>query len=327
MEEIFPLINNLYNISVISFEKVALGYLTDNYILFDNTKKYFLKKYRFKDEERIKGIQAAKQYFYEGGIPVILPITSNEGKGFFVFNGEYYALFPFIKGIHIAKENLSNNSIISLAQMLGKIHALGQKATFPIDTKFKGWSKEKMMAKLETMIDLLNKTDLTVDFNKSALEDLKLKKLLVESNNETIEDLGIKSDCLVHGDYHDFNVFFDDSGKVCYVFDFEKTMYAPRMYELMRSMINDFFFPHLQKIDIQKARLYLKSYLGICPATNEELRLGFKLYYLRSIHGIWVEEEHYLHGNTRVDRFLIEDYNKLKYITDNFAELQKQLFD
>ena len=74
-----------------------------------------------------------------------------------------------------------------------------------------------------------------------ALEDIKIRKFLVESNSINFEDLELKNDHLIQGDYHTGNLFFDNYNHVSSVFDFEKARYAPRVFELVRSLIHIFF--------------------------------------------------------------------------------------
>jgi hypothetical protein len=76
---------------------------------------------------------------------------------------------------------------------------------------------------------------------------------------------------------------------------------------------------------IKKAKLYLKSYLSIYPATEDELRKGLKLFCIKSIHGVWVESEHYLKKSDRVDEFLLNDFKRIEYFSERFDEFTELL--
>jgi hypothetical protein len=69
MDSLLKQIAELFGLKLISAEKVTDGFLSDNYILSSAEGKYFLKKYRFKNIERIKEIHSVKEYFFNGGIP------------------------------------------------------------------------------------------------------------------------------------------------------------------------------------------------------------------------------------------------------------------
>jgi Ser/Thr protein kinase RdoA (MazF antagonist) len=131
---------------------------------------------------------------------------------------------------------------------------------------------------------------------------------------------------LIHGDYHGGNVFFDEQGRVSHVFDLEKSLFAPRMFELFRSAVFLFFGNSFDEENIHKARLYIQAYTAVYPASKGELHKGLTLFYLRFVHGLWVQTEHYLKGNNRVDQFLAQDYERIKYLSENLQELSNKLF-
>lgn len=326
MDEILAQINRLYGLQVHSFEKVAKGFLTENHVLIEGDKKYFLKRYRFDKREKIEEIHSAKKYFADDGIPIILPIVNKENSTFFFFDGGYFALFPFVVGRHMERDGLTDLSIISLGEMLARIHLLGKDSNLPIQEKFQEWDKEKILAKFDSIIDVINKKEKLDDFDKLALKDIEMRQSLVETNTMIFEDLNLQCDHLIHGDYHKQNVFFDEYGYVFSVFDLEKVMYAPRMFELIRSIMIIFFGENFETENISKAKLYLHSYLNIYPASLEMLQTGFKLYYLRMLHGSWIQNEHYLKNNNRVDVFLLNDFNRIKYLSENYDEFESKLF-
>ena len=169
-----------------------------------------------------------------------------------------------------------------------------------------------------------NKTALD-EFDQMALQSVDVKRRLILANEIRYEDLHLPSDHLIHGDYLDHNVFFGHDDQVSYVFDFEKTDYSPRMYELFRSLMYSFLSGDILDEDIARAKLYLRSYLDMYPTSRDELSMGLKLFFLKSIHGIWVESEHYLKNNARVDEFLSSDFQRLKYLSENYEYLESIL--
>lgn len=326
MENLISKVNHLYDLQLHSSEKVTKGFLSENHILLTDDKKYFLKRYRFDKQERIEEIHSAKKYFADGGIPVILPITNNKGNTFFIFENGYFALFPFVSDIQLERGSLTDTAIISLGETLGKIHLLGKVCNLPIKERFKAWNKEKSLEKIEAIYTELKKETNPTDFDKLALESIETKKRLIQENSIVYEDLKLPSDHLIHGDYLDHNVFFGPDSKVSFVFDLEKTDYSPRMYELFRSLMYTFLSGDTDEKGLEKAKLYLMSYLSAYPTSKDELSKGLKLFYLKSIHGTWVEGEHYLVMSDRVDQFLHDDFQRIKYLSENFDEFQNNLF-
>lgn len=321
MKELLIKINNLYGINVSSSEKVAKGFLSDNYFLSDGTKKFFLKKYRFDNSKRIEEVHCSKKYFADGGIPIILPMSHSEGNTFFEYEGVYYALFPFIDGKHLERGELTETAIVSLGQMLGEIHLLGKESKLAIDDHFKIENEEKTSKKIEDILAKISEVEQPNYFDKVALENVQMKKELLLKNTMTFESLGLSSDHLIHGDFLDHNVFFDDNDNVKWVFDLEKTNYSPRTYELFRSMVYGLLSADVTEIDLDNAKKYIDAYSSIYPITKDEIKKGLQLYFVKTIHGFWVESEHYLKGNTRVDHFLFDDHKRVKYLSENLDSM------
>ena len=289
MKDILIKIKLLYGINVASFERVTKGFLSDNYFITDEKTKYFLKKYRFDNADRIFEIHSVKHFFANGGIPVILPISSLNGTTFFEHDGGYYALFPFIDGKHFESGKLPRSAVESMASMLGKIHLLGKDAKLNVSESFKIENREITLRKIDNILSIINSKNNKDDFDKMALKNIELKRDLLLNSNQTIDQIGLKNDHLIHGDYLDQNLFFDDKDRVKYVFDLEKSNYSLRTFELFRSMFNSIFLFEDTGVDLEKASIYLRSYSAVYPISVDELRKGLQLYFLKIINGFWVE--------------------------------------
>lgn len=326
MEKLISEISRLYGLQLHSSEKIDKGFLTENHILWDDHNKYFLKRYRFNRQDRIEEIHFVKKYFADGGIPVILPIINIQRSTYFIFENSFFALFPFISDTQLEKRSLTDIAVISLGEMLGKIHLLGKTSKILVKEKFEPWNREKALNKIEKIFFELNMITNRSEFDKLALDSITMKKKLIEANQIIYHDLALSSDHLIHGDYLDHNVFFGKDDKVSYVFDFEKANYSPRMYELFRSLAYIFLSDEVGEKELMQSKLYLDSYLSIYPTSKDELQRGLKLFYLKSIHGTWVEGEHYLNKNDRADELLRNDFHRVNYLSRNIEKLRMTLF-
>lgn len=305
-----------------SFGKVAGGYLSDNFSIGNNEKKYFLRQYRSQyDRERIESMHRIKKFFLENGIPIIPPIETSEGKTFFELKGRFYALFPFIEEETIEASNLSFGSIRSIGKMLAKIHVLS-KDGFPNITEVKTeiFNKEKAIEQGEEFLKIIKEKEKLDDFDRMALRQITYKLEKIRENDTTVEDLSLKSDHLIHGDFHELNLFFANNGEVKFVYDLEKAVIAPRAYEIARSL--DYIC--LTKFDEDhyiKAKEFIKAYRSIYELSDQELRKGWIFWCLKNVHSFWIEKAHYLENNTRTDVFYPMQDKKLLFYAEKRDEV------
>jgi len=308
MKDLLLHIETLYGLKNLKDpQKVEKGILSENHIISDGTTKYFLKKYRFTDGDKIKEIHDAKNFFAVDGIPVILPILTKDNQSFFSYEGGFYTLFPFVEGRQPERGKISDRAVVSIAKMLAKIHLIGRKSTIQTEDLIQTRTPEDFIKIYNEIQEVLAKIVLPTEYDVLAKKSLELKKKLVLSNESKYGDINLPNDHLIHGDYVDYNIFFDDNDEVSHVFDFEKTRYAPRVFELFRSMM-------LCGVD---QKLYIEAYNEVYPISKEELQKGFTNYFVKQSRSLWLESEHYLKNNSRPDQFLPEEYERLLKLEKN----------
>lgn len=310
----------------ILMEEVNEGYLSHNFILKNNRSLLFLKQYRFDDRNKIEEIHRAKFFFHQGGIPIILPFKNREGYTIFENEGKYYALFPFVEGRIIRRRDRSLRAFISAGKMLAKLHALSTKFSLPqIENKEKGWSKEGFLQKAKGIREKIENLPQQTPFDSLVLQSLDHKTRLVKNNEVHYEDFNFQNDHLIHGDYYGGNIFYDENEEVNYVFDIENAKMAPRAMEIARAIDYMCFSNEYGYDSFHAARSFLASYQGIYPLSHEELTRGIVARYLDKAHSLWIEEEHYLKDNYRVDCFLQGELDMLSYYSNNCSSLIEKL--
>ncbi|HET8575184.1 MAG TPA: phosphotransferase [Candidatus Paceibacterota bacterium] len=319
MQELFSEIWEKYGVGeVLIAERISKGFLSENFVLSTASGKWFLKRYRPMSEARVREIHAAKKFFHDGGVPVILPVETKKGETFFAHEGSFYALFPFVSGLQPERfsQEMTDEMIVSLGQTLARMHLLGKGSDLKCESeKADGWDKKASLetaGKLEKVIKNLPRQ---TEFDALAFQTIALKKKLIEDNKVRLEDLRLTADHLIHGDYHDQNVFWDSKGKISHVFDFEKTRYTPRTSELFRSALYSFFDEDTE-MSLERIHMYLRAYLEIYPMSDRELYDGFLAHRLGEIHGFWIEKEHYFKNNTRVDELLKSSFLRIKFFSE-----------
>ena len=310
----------------LSLQPVARGFLSRNFVVQADTDKYFLKQYRFTQLESVLAVHEAKFFFAAAGIPVILPLRTRQGEYFFEFGGRYWSLFPYVDGKHLQRGSFLTQAIESSAELLSRIHRSGKGATV-------SYVKPKPLVRDTTLFDKtteellsrIGKSSMT-EFDRLALETVKLKMALAKRHRQDFVKIDLPSNHLVHGDYQDANLFFDAEARVSHVFDWELTRIIPRGFELVRA-IEFICFANPENFkavfsaeNYDKARCFLQHYHYFYPIERAEFEVVWRARYFDKVLSLWVEEDHYLHDNPRVDPFLESEYHAVHYYSDHLSE-------
>jgi len=317
-------IANIYKIEIRDcFSRVQAGYSSDNFIIGSQDKKYFLKRYNKKcDQTRICDIHKTKEFFAANGIPIARPLITKKGESFFKFGGRFYALFPYLG--QKTNQKSSIEMIRSLAEMQAKMHQVGKPGRPKIhQRKLTTWNKNSAKDRGQAILKIIENRQRLDRFDKSAKEFVEFKIEQINKNEITPQKVKLSFDHLVHGDFHGHNVFYDQSGRVKNVFDLEKTVYAPRAYELSRAID----YVCLSDFDIVKAGIYFGSYRKIYPISDEEFFRGFRFYFLKGIHTFWIEESHYFENDRRADELYVGDIKRTRYFEKNLDRLLAKIIE
>lgn len=323
-------INSWYNFSepVHTIKKFELETMNPNFIVAGDTVKYFLKNYRLDvagSIERLNEIQLVEEYFYTHGIPVIATIKTSEGGYNFEYEGKIYSIYPFIEAKTINKaEKLSDMNILSLGETLGRIHRAGSKAPRLSGWEYKGWNSEKFFQKYAQIKQILMNKGIMSDFDHISFDLLESKHKFVKS----VETNGfiLSNDHLVHGDFHERNVFFNNDGTVQSVFDFEKTAIYPRTIELARSLdIICISAEKAQSKDLSTAKKFLSAYDAVYKVTGNEFKVGFIEQIQNRISSLWGLSEYYVNNHEIGKSIILSESSKLDWYVNDLNEIAEEL--
>ncbi|MDR3582178.1 MAG: phosphotransferase [Candidatus Pacebacteria bacterium] len=284
--------------------EVAEGRMSNNFIIESGGEKYFLKRHRFLKRRPIDDSQAVERFFFLHGIPVVLPLRTKSGKIVLKREGRFFSLFPFVSGSHFSDDKTPSLAAASLGQTLGRIHKAGERGYPRIRDKFKPWDKESFHREADAILKIIDAKRNKSKFDKKIARTIRFKRSCVDKEYLRYEDMKNLRVGLIHGDYHDGNVFFDKKGVVKHVFDFEKTGIAPFTFEVIRAIQYSHVTGYGKEKALGAVKRFLRGYTKERPLRNGELRDGMEIFYQKQIHSLWVEKEHYLYGNARVDNLL-----------------------
>jgi len=328
MNELIERISDSYGIEGLSIHsKDNLGILSENHVLISNDgTKYFLKKYRFENVKKVELIHQVKQFFYSKGIPVILPIKTKVGSTFYTFEGGTYALFPFVEGVVIGKGELKTPNSKSMGGILAKVHLAGKGHSIPgVEVENIGRDKNEFLVKVENILDIISDKTCKDSYDEQAEYILNKRIDTVSRLSGSEYTAQLVNDHLLHGDYHNYNVFFDKEGEVTEVFDWEKSKIGPRGWELARSIDLCCFDTGYETQHFDVAKAFLKAYALIYPISKDEFATGFGYYNYTQIFSNWIESEHYLNNNHKPDAFMERNIKRFDYFSDCLDEVISEL--
>lgn len=225
--------------------------------------------------------------------------------------------------------------------MLAKLHLAGANAHhLPIKTEKAKRYDTKFLTNAKQILEIIRRQKTKTDFDRLAQEVLTLKISLAEqfttSKQEDFHEYiraNLPLNHVTHGDYHDGNLFFDEQNRVSHIFDWEKVMKASRAREIVRAVLfmclasPDGYRTSFTEHTFRQANLFLHSYHAWYPLKRAEIEAAVYQRYINEIHSLWVESEHYLLHNSRVDVFLESGYSRLLYFSQHLDSTIEQLCD
>lgn len=316
------LLANAYTLTDIQkIEPVTHGYLSENWRIQLPNRNVFLKEYRSDlTLEKIEIIHEVLKRSVLSGIPTIEPLTTNTGGTIILWHGRLYSLFPFISGIHHSRPSLTSKHMHALGDMLARIHRQGAGSIPPpaLPT-FQGFDRQKFFEQAQKILELIAIKEVQTDFDQRAQAGLHFKMACANADPRNVTDFVFTDYTLLHGDFHEHNVFFDEHDHIMAVFDWEKTMYGPRAFELVRSL-------YLMCLSIEnipqteaftRAKIMFDAYQKGYPLAPEEFITAVEFYYVDQYYTDWIERLHYLKNIPKADQLLEESLTRIRLLRDH----------
>ncbi|MEZ4620667.1 MAG: phosphotransferase [Caldilineaceae bacterium] len=285
---------------------VAAGYLSRNWVISAGGERYFLKQYRFDDATRVAAAHGALIHFQRAGLPTIVPIATHDGQMISTVDTRHYSLFPFVAGRQLRRGALSMTAVKAMGTMLARLHRAGHNVRLP---HLRQWRLNRDRSAFETaattILERIAQQTPATPFDSLAEQTVRRQLVLVEQIKIDPSLLALPSDHLIHGDYHDSNLFFDAQDQVAHLFDWEKAEIAPREVELVRALLftcfsnpenfRSTFLPH----NFVLGSAFLAAYHAHYPIVLERFVDALHARYWGSLCSLWVVNEHYLYQNPR----------------------------
>jgi Ser/Thr protein kinase RdoA (MazF antagonist) len=312
-------------------EVVTTGYLSSNWIIHTPENIFFLKKYRSKfSPKEILAIHEVMRLFEAEGIPTINPLPTRNEQTVLGYNNGLYSLFPYVSGNSIRRDELEAVHLAALGTMLALIHDKGTLLPHPRDLAiFNGWDRTLFLEHINEIKKIQSaKPDLD-EFDRAVHEAIEYKLSHIFGDLRLPEDFFFSEYVVMHGDFHEQNVFFDDQALITHVFDWEKTAYGPRAFEFVRSLY--LICIAADNINAEqafaRAKIFFDAYQKRLPITEEEFRTAVEFYYVDQFYSIWIERLHYQESISVADKLLKESVSRIQFLEQYREEFVRRMFN
>ncbi|GHO51396.1 phosphotransferase enzyme family protein [Ktedonospora formicarum] len=279
----------------------ATGTIHRTLLLKTSNGNYALRAYRYTSDEhwRILCEHALTTYVKTHGLPALTPLPLANGESILEHGGCFYALFPFAPGYQIARGDLTLHEGMLMGRFLGQLHQI--LSDYPHDrVPHRSFSIDltTTLTTMEVIETAIRSQSHKSDEDRQALSRLAERRAyLATAPSINMEDLSSLEQQVIHGDYQETNLFFED-GQVSAVIDWDQSYVAPRAWEVVRTL------HYVYKLEGNACNAFLDAYRCIFPLTSTELEVAASAYGWMRAHDLWHYKAIYLEGNQRVRAFL-----------------------
>jgi homoserine kinase type II len=276
-------------------EPVLSGTLNWNFRIASDGGDLFVRRYRDDLESpRIQGEHHLVKWAEERGIPAPLPNETPDDRTFVEIGGGRWSVYPWIDGELVERGSLSATQ----RRTLGALHGLTQAtlAHHPLSegaTLQMQWSKEESLTYLRRVAEVAAARPADAEYAGAVNKQLARLEQMEVLPPSAFQALPAQ---VLHGDFHDHQVLWQGDSIAALV-DWEIWHTDPRVWELVRSLAFSLLLgsPGMEE--------YLGGYREFIQLSEDEARLGLRLWWQSRVVGLWAWAAYFLQGNERVARF------------------------
>ena len=139
---------------------------------------------------------------------------------------------------------------------------------------------------------------------------------ITQSPFDTLPDMSALAQQVIHGDYQETNVFFQD-GRVVAIIDWDQSYLASRAWEIARTLdlVCDF--------EVESCRAFLAGYRAHAPLQPAALDRAATCYGLMRAHDLWLYRAIYFEDSQRKRQFV--SHGEFVPLVDQWAALRELL--
>ena len=283
---------------IIAVTEVTEGATNQVYCVECLDRIVFLRIYKRHDRDMAAREHALIRQVNGRGLPAPLPIVALSGETLVEHAGKLAALYEAAQGAQIAPGTITLEQARSAGDMLAQLHAA--MAALPdagYTPRTFAWDGPEWVERLNTIERAIRARGDANPADVWALRRLDVQRAWLRQPQCPHGAVPRFPPQVVHGDYHDANLFFD-AERVSAIIDWEQAAFLPRAYEVVRAC----FFMFRFRASLTQA--FLAAYRAASGLSEAELADGAASWGCYADHHVWPLEEVYLHGNDRARRFI-----------------------
>jgi homoserine kinase type II len=314
--------------SPLSLEPATGGMLNQNLIASTAGGAFFLKGYRYADPAPVAREHRVIAFAASRGVPVAPPLEAPGGATFLRVGGRLWAVFRLIPDRQLTAAQLTVPHAAEMGRTLGRIHAA--LAQFPPleAARYPGrllWDSDRAAQEMRAYEAAISAFPALTPFDQHALASFAYRRTILASGVPSPAAFAALPAQMLHGDFHEGNLFFGPSARVTAVIDWELAAVGPRALEIIRTLDVALRATGDDRAAEARLRAFLHAYTAEAPLTRDEGQAMPDLYWAHRVHSLWVYEEHYRKGSARTDHLAMEDIPALEWWLVHRHELGRRL--
>lgn len=205
------------------------GTANRNYLIRSGDEPYVLRvrHTRYSGEMWLAYEQELLQELQRRGLPVPLALPNNEGRGWTVRDGTVYQLFRFLSGEPFSDKD---EEVAAAGDFLGRLHE-AVRGFEPASRKELPRYDDPVVT-LEALMEARQSLNEEADTNQREVLDFLCERCCGIAGAVPDSAYAELPQRIIHGDYHPANVKYDETGRICGVFDFDWASRQPRLRDL-----------------------------------------------------------------------------------------------
>jgi homoserine kinase type II len=277
-------------------QPAGAGLLNQNLIASTAGGTYFLKGYRYVEPAPLAREHRVIAFSAGAGLPAVVPLSAPAGQTFLRVGGRLWAVFPRMEDRQVDAAGLSPAHAGAMGRALGRVHAA--LAQFPPAeaTRYPPrlvWDSARAGAEMREYEEAITRFPALTPFDQHALSSFAYRRTLLAAGVPPRSAFAGLPEQMLHGDFHEGNLFFGPDGEVSGIIDWELASVGPRALEIIRALDVSLRATGDAPDAVARRRAFLHGYTAEAPLTRDECLAMPELYWAYRVHSLWLYEEHY----------------------------------